>query len=349
MFFASDNGGPAHQAVLDALARANEGHTSAYGAEPAMDRVRDRLREVFEAPQAAVYLVATGTAANALALATMSNPWDTVFCTAMAHINEDECNAPEFYSGGAKLTLVGDRDARMDPQALHAAIAAEESRGVHGPQRGPVSITNATEKGTVYTPAEVAALSGVARDFGLQTHLDGARFANALVALDCTPAEMTWRAGVDAVSFGGTKNGLMGAEAVILFDPEKAWEFELRRKRGAHLFSKHRYLSAQMEAYLGDDLWLEMARRANATCAHLAEGLRQQGSVEFLHEPQANIIFARFPRRLHKRLLDAGAYYYVWDGDPHTGDPDALLTARLVCDWSIGIAGADAFLSAMRG
>jgi len=349
MFFASDNGGPAHPAVIDALARANEGYTSAYGAEPAMDRVRDRLRDMFEAPDASVYLVATGTAANALALATMSNPWDTVFCTAMAHINEDECNAPEFYSGGAKLTLVGDRDAKMDPRALQAAIAAEESRGVHGPQRGPVSITNATEKGTVYTPSEIAALTGIARDFGLKTHLDGARFANGLVALGCTPAEMTWKAGIDAVSFGGTKNGLIGAEAVILFDPEKAWEFELRRKRGAHLFSKHRYLSAQMEAYLGDDLWLEMARRANATCARLADGLRQQGSVEFLHQPDANIIFARFPRRLHKRLLDAGAYYYVWDGDPHEGSPEDPLTARLVCDWSIGPEGVDAFLSVMRG
>jgi len=349
MFFASDNGGPAHPAVIDALARANEGYTSAYGAEPAMDRVRDRLRDMFEAPDASVYLVATGTAANALALATMSNPWDTVFCTAMAHINEDECNAPEFYSGGAKLTLVGDRDAKMDPHALQAAIAAEESRGVHGPQRGPVSITNATEKGTVYTPSEIAALTGIARDFGLKTHLDGARFANGLVALGCTPAEMTWKAGIDAVSFGGTKNGLIGAEAVILFDPEKAWEFELRRKRGAHLFSKHRYLSAQMEAYLGDDLWLEMARRANATCARLADGLRQQGSVEFLHQPDANIIFARFPRRLHKRLLDAGAYYYVWDGDPHEGSPEDPLTARLVCDWSIGPEGVDAFLSVMRG
>jgi len=237
----------------------------------------------------------------------------------------------------------------MDPHALQAAIAAEESRGVHGPQRGPVSITNATEKGTVYTPSEIAALTGIARDFGLKTHLDGARFANGLVALGCTPAEMTWKAGIDAVSFGGTKNGLIGAEAVILFDPEKAWEFELRRKRGAHLFSKHRYLSAQMEAYLGDDLWLEMARRANATCARLADGLRQQGSVEFLHQPDANIIFARFPRRLHKRLLDAGAYYYVWDGDPHEGSPEDPLTARLVCDWSIGPEGVDAFLSVMRG
>jgi threonine aldolase len=349
MFFASDNGGPAHPSVIEAIAKANEGYTSAYGVEAGMDRVRSRLREVFEAPEAAIYLVATGTAANSIALATLSNPWDTVFCTSMAHINEDECNAPEFYSGGAKLTLVGDQDAKMSPDALRAAIAAEESRGVHGPQRGPVSITNATEKGTVYSPSEISTLTGIAQDFGLKTHLDGARFANALVSQGCTPAEMTWKAGIDAVSFGGTKNGLMGVEAVILFDPDKAWEFELRRKRGAHLFSKHRFLSAQMEAYLADDLWLDLAARANATCARLADGMRAHDSVEFLHEPAANIIFARFPRKLHKKLLEAGAQYYVWDGDAHQGDPDEPLTARLVCDWSIGTEGAEAFLAAMRG
>lgn len=344
MFFASDNAGPAHPAVLAALARANDGYARAYGADAIMDRVRARIREVFEAPEAAVYLVATGTAANSLILATLAKPWQTVFCSPVAHIHEDECNAPEFFSGGAKLTLVPATDAKITPDALRARIAAEQTRGVHGPQRGPVSITQATEKGTVYAPDEIAALCAVARDHGLKVHMDGARFANALVSLGCTPAEMTWKAGIDAVSFGGTKNGLMGVEGVIFFDPAHAWEFELRRKRGAHLFSKHRYLSAQMEAYLEGDLWLSMARAANAACARLARGLRAAG-LELLWEAQANLLFFRAPRRLHQHLIAAGAVYYVWDGDPDTGDPDEPLTARLVCDWSMTDDTVDRFLA----
>ena len=348
MFFASDNAGPAHPQVMQALLDANAGYAMPYGNDPIMDEVRTRLREIFEAPEAAIYLVATGTAANALALATLGQPWQTVFCSPVAHIHEDECNAPEFYSGGAKLTLVGDSD-KITPEALRAAILSEETRGVHGPQRGPVSITNVTERGTLYTCAEIAALSDVARGFGLPVHLDGARFANALVALDCTPAEMTWKAGVDALSFGGTKNGLPGVEAVIFFDPAKAWEFELRRKRGAHLFSKHRYLSAQMLAFLTDDLWRTSARRANANAAHLAAGLRAIPGAGFLHEPQANMIFATLPRATHKRLHEAGAVYYLWSGTLEGDAPDEPLAARLVCDWSLPVEQIDAFLAIAAG
>jgi len=306
MFFASDNAGPAHPQVMQAMVDANTGYAMPYGNDPIMAEVRARMRAIFEAPEAAVYLVATGTAANSLALATLGQPWQTVFCSPVAHIHEDECNAPEFYSGGAKLTLVGDSD-KMTAETLRAAIKAEETRGVHGPQRGPVSITNVTERGRVYTCDEIRALCDVAQEFGLPVHLDGARFANAQVALGCTAAEMTWKAGVDAVSFGGTKNGLPGVEAVIFFDPAKAWEFELRRKRGAHLFSKHRYLSAQMLAFLSDDLWLSSARRANANAARLIEGLKAIPAAGFLHEPQANMVFATLPRATHKRLHEAGA------------------------------------------
>ncbi len=342
MFFASDNSGPVPQQVLDALAEANEGYAMAYGADALMDKVRDRLRETFEAPEAAVYLVATGTAANSLALATLGAPWQTVFCSPVAHIHQDECNAPEFYSGGAKLTLVPGGD-KMTAEALRATIAGEETRGVHGPQRGPVSITQVTERGGVYSLEELRALTAVAEEFDLPVHLDGARFANALVALGCSPAEMTWKAGVDAVSFGGTKNGLMGVEAVIFFDPRHAWEFELRRKRGAHLFSKHRYLSAQMAAYLRDDLWLDLARKANANCAHLVEGLRSAGA-SFLHEPEANIVFASFPRETHRRLMDAGAVYHLWGGELEGGPEDETLPCRLVCDWSLPRAEIDRFV-----
>ncbi|MCB1339531.1 MAG: low specificity L-threonine aldolase [Pseudooceanicola sp.] len=346
MYFASDNSGPVLPGVMAALAQANDGYALPYGADPIMAGVRARIREIFEAPEAAVYLVATGTAANSLALATLVQPFGTVFCSPVAHIHEDECNAPEFYSGGAKLTLVPGGD-KMTADALRETIAKEETRGVHGPQRGPVSITQVTERGSVYALDELAALCGVARKFGLPVHLDGARFANALVALGCSPAEMTWKLGVDAVSFGGTKNGCMGVEAVIFFDPAKAWEFELRRKRGAHLFSKHRYLSAQMAAYLEGDRWLEAARAANAACARLADGLRAAGAT-FLFEPQANMIFARFPRAAHKRLHESGAMYYLWDG-PLEGDPAEDVACRLVCDWSATEANIDRFLALVRG
>ena len=343
MFFASDNAGPALPEIMTALADCNRGYAPAYGADALMLDVQAELRRIFEAPEAAVYLVATGTAANSLCLATLTRPFDTVFCTPAAHIHEDECNAPEFFTGGAKLTLVPGVD-KMTPETLRKTIAAEESRGVHGPQRGPVSLTQVTERGTVYSLDELTALTEVARSFGLPVHMDGARFANALVALGCTPAEMTWKSGIDALSFGGTKNGCMGVEAVIFFDPAKAWEFELRRKRGAHLFSKHRYLSAQMIAYLHDGLWLDAARKANAACARLAEGLRAAGA-EFAHPPQANMIFAALPRATHQRLMAAGAQYHLWAGALDGGDRDEMLTARLVCDWSASDADTDAFLS----
>ena len=348
MFFASDNSGPAHGAIVDAMACANQGYAMPYGSDAIMDEVRAQIRDLFEAPEAAVYLVATGTAANSLALACYCQPYETVFCSSVAHIHEDECNAPEFYSGGAKLTLVGS-DNKMGAEALRASIANEETRGVHGPQRGAVSITQVTERGGVYSLDELNALTAVAKDFDLPVHLDGARFANALAALGCTPAEMTWKAGVDVVSFGGTKNGCIGVEAVILFDPKKAWEFELRRKRGAHLFSKHRYLSAQMQAYLTDDLWLNSAKQANANCARLTAGLQAIEGVNFLHTPQANIIFCAFPRAVHQRLHDAGALYHVWSGSLEGDDPDETLEARLVCDWSISHTDIDQFLNVMRG
>ena len=342
MFFASDNSGPVHPQVLEALTEANQGYAMGYGADPQMEAVTAKLKDLFEAPEAAIFLVATGTAANSLALATLSDPFQTIFCTPVAHIHEDECNAPEFYTSGAKLTLVPGGD-KISAEALRDTIAKEETRGVHGPQRGPVSLTQITERGTVYTLDELQAISAVAKDFGLPVHMDGARFANALVALDCSPAEMTWKAGIDVVSFGGTKNGLMGVEAVIFFDPKHAWEFELRRKRGAHLFSKHRYLSAQMQAYLQDDLWLTSAREANATCAHLADGLRQTGA-DFLHSPDANVIFATLPRATHKRLFEAGAVYHLW-GTSLDGPDKEKIAARFVCDWSLSRELVNRFLA----
>lgn len=348
MNFASDNGGPAHQQIIAALTSANEGFAPSYGAEDAMTELRAQMRDIFEAPEAAIYLVATGTAANALALATLAQPWQTIYCTPLAHINCDECQAPEFYTGGSKLTLVG-ADDKMTPEALDHAIAAAGHGNVHVAQPGPVSLTQVTEMGRLYSLEELGALSGVAAAHGLPVHLDGARFANALVALGCSPAEMTWKAGIDAVSFGGTKNGCIGVEAVILFNPEKAWEFELRRKRAAHLFSKHRFLSAQMLAYLADDLWLTSARAANARAARLAQGLGTLPDCHFLAEPQANMIFATLPRATHQRLREAGARYHLNCGPLETGPEDEPLPMRLVCDWSIGEAEIDRFIDIAKG
>ncbi len=350
MWFSSDNAGPAAPEIMDAMVKANGMYSAAYGADPIMDRVRDRIRDLFEAPEAAVYLVATGTAANSLALATLVQPWQTVYCHRNAHIEEDECAAPEFYTGGAKLTLLDGKDAKITPSSLQHAIDFTGRAGVHNVQKGALSITNTTENGTVYTLDEIRALTSIARAAEIPVHLDGARFTNALVSLGCTPAEMTWKSGIDVVSFGGTKNGLVGVEAVILFDPARAWEFELRRKRGGHLFSKHRYLSAQMEAYLTNDLWLDMARKANAMAARLSAGILALPEARLDHPTEANIVFASWPRKGHKAAQEAGAHYYFWPFDQSLDGPDdELLSARLVCNWSTTEAEVDNFLKTIAG
>lgn len=348
MFFASDNTGPVHPKIMAALNNANQGYAMPYGNDALMDQLQTKIRELFEAPDAAVYLVSTGTAANSLALATITKPWETIFCSALSHIHEDECNAPEFFTGGAKLTLVDGVDAKINPDNLRAKIQAEETRGVHGPQRGPISITQVTERGSVYSLNEIRALCDIAKTYNLPTHLDGARFANALVSLNCSPAEMTWQAGIDVVSFGGTKNGCMGVEAVIFFDPKHAREFEMRRKRGGHLPSKNRFLAAQMLAYLTDELWLECARSANAAARRLADGLKQIAGATFLYQPDANLIFAGWSRAGHQRLHEAGAQYYLWEGQLQGADENEILSARLVADWSASAENIDRFLALIR-
>jgi len=345
MFFASDNGGPAAPEVIAAISRANQGAAMPYGADPIMDSVRKKIRELFEAPEAAVYLVATGTAANALALASLVQPWQTIFCHRVAHIEEDECGAPEFYTGGSKLTLLDGENGKIDPEGLSNTIAYTGRAGVHNVQKGALSLTNATEAGTVYTVEEVTTLCNIAKKHDLPCHMDGARFANALVRLGCTPAELTWKAGIDVLCFGGTKNGLLGVEAVIWFNPKPVWEFELRRKRGGHLFSKHRFLSAQMDSYLTDDLWAELARKANRAADRVAKGILQLPGASLLHPVEANAIFARWPRKGHVKAQEAGAKYYHWPFDqPLVGPPDDSISARLVCNWATTDAEIDAFL-----
>ncbi len=339
MRFASDNTSGAAPEVMAAVVQVNEGYDRSYGADAAMGRVTELVRTLFDAPEAVVHLVATGTAANALAIATHCPPWGAVFCHTHAHVAEDECNAPEFYSG-AKLVLVPGDHGKMTPATLGDALANTGTGGVHGVQRGMLTLTNVTEAGTLYTPEELAALTALAKAHDLPCHLDGARFANALVATGATPAAMTWAAGIDVLSLGGTKNGCMGVEGVVFFDPKKAWEFELRRKRGGHLWSKNRFLAAQMEAYLTDNLWLRLASQANAMGQRLAAGLAQKPGASQRHPVQANMQFPEWPEGTHARLEAAGAVYNRYPATPGREG------ARLVTSWSTTEADVDQFLSA---
>ena len=335
---------------MEALHKANEGYAMPYGHDPIMDSVRQKIRDLFEAPDAAVYLCATGTSANSIALACLCQPWQTVFAHRNSHVEEDECGAPEFFTSGAKITLVDGKDAKMDPNALATAIDFAGRGGVHNVQRGAVTLTNTTENGAVYSVSDVTEIARVAKSFDLPVHMDGARFANAIAATNASPAEMTWKAGVDVLTFGGTKNGLLGVEAVILFDPQKAWEFELRRKRSGHLFSKHRYLSAQMDAYVTDGLWMQMARAANDAAARLSAGILEIDGASLLHPCQANSIFASWPRGGHRRAQDAGAAYYLWPMDQTMDGPDdETVSARLVCSWCTTDENIDDFLRLLRG
>lgn len=348
MWFTSDNAGPAHPEVLQGLVAANEGYASSYGADPIMDQVKAKIRDIFEAPEAEIFLVATGTAANVLSLATICPPWGTIYCHRNSHIEEDECGGPEFFTGGSKLTLLDGADAKIDPEGLEKSLESTARAGVHNVQKGALSLTNATEAGAVYSLSEIKALTALAKTHEIPVHMDGARFTNALVHMGCSAADMTWRAGVDILSFGGTKNGLIGVEAVILFDPAKAWEFELRRKRGAHLFSKHRFLSAQMLAYLTDDLWLRSARQANQMASELARGLLQTEGAKLLHPVEANAVFAAWPRKGHKQVQEAGGHYYFWPFDQELEGPgDELLSARLVCNWATTREEIDRFVKAV--
>ena len=343
MFFTSDNASGAAPEIMAALARANEGFARSYGADEIMARVTKRVRDVFDHPESAVYLVATGTAANSLALGLYAQPWSAVYAHENAHIAVDECGAPEFYTGGAKLVAVPGDHGKMTPESLGVALARTPQGDVHSVQRGMVSITNVTEAGTVYTSAEVAALTAVAKAHGLPCHLDGARFTNALITTNASAAEMTWQAGVDVLSFGGTKNGCLGVEAVVIFDPAKAWEFELRRKRGGHLFSKHRFLSAQMEAYLTDDLWLRLAGHANSMGARLASGITATPDAHFNHPVQANMLFPVWRSGTHALLEEMGAAY------TRLPAPTGREAARLVTSWNTTDAEIDNLVAVIAG
>ncbi len=268
MNFRSDNTAAAAPEILAALITANEGRAVSYGDDAVTKAVTAQFCELFER-DVEIFLTATGTAANAISIAALTEPWSAVLCHREAHIETDENGAPEFYSNGAKLVLIDGPAAKIAPEALREALTRNQ-RGVHSVKPAALSITNATERGAAYAPGEVAALSAIAHEAGLGVHMDGARFANALVHLNCTPADLTWRAGVDILSFGASKNGAIAAEAIVVFDPARVRDIARLRKRGGHLLSKHRYIAAQMRAYLDGGLWLKLAGRANTLAARIA-------------------------------------------------------------------------------
>jgi|TARA_Y100000294_G_scaffold106807_1_gene99182 threonine aldolase len=292
--FASDNITGAAPEILDAIQAGNGGALPPYGNDDVTRAAEAKVAGVFETG-AAVFFVATGTAANALALSATTPPWGVIFCHAGAHANDTEAAAPEFFSGGAKLIAIDGEDGKITAAALATAIAGAHAGNVHHAQPAAVSITQATEAGTLYGLDEVAAISAVCRNHDLKLHMDGARFSNAVAALGCSAAEASWKAGVDVLSFGATKNGALTAEAVVLFDKELARDFGYRRKRGGHLFSKMRLLSVQWDAYVTDDLWLRNAAHANAMARRMADGLKGIDGVELTRPVQANILFPRLP------------------------------------------------------
>src|ERR1700761_1611347 len=272
--FGSDNVSPVCPPIMAALEAANRAPTGSYGADPFTERLTARACEVF-GTDLLIYPVATGTAANALALSQIAPPFGGIYCHDGAHIVTDECGAPEFFTGGAKLLGLPSATGKIRPEQVTAAIAYAQEMGVHHVRPAAISLTQQTELGTVYSAAELSAIGAVAKRHKLPLHVDGARFANALARLGCSPAEATWKQGVDVLSLGASKNGALCAEAVIFFDVGLASEFERRRKQGGHLWSKFRYLSAQLLAYLEDDLWLRNGRQANAMAERLSRGLTE--------------------------------------------------------------------------
>jgi len=335
MNFASDNWAGAHPAVAAALSGQAAGFAPAYGTSDLDRKVAARFSEIFER-EVAVYFVATGTAANSLSMTALARPGGVAFAHREAHMLEDECGAPEYFTGGARLSPVDGALGRIDPALLDRAVRRHPASFVHAGQPMAASITQATEVGTVYGLDDIRAVSGVCRTHGIPLHMDGARFANALVSLGCTPAEMTWKSGVDIVSFGGTKNGCWCAEAVVVLNPDIGRDMPFLRKRAAQLFSKSRFVAAQFDAYLADGLWLDSARHANRMAAALATAIDVSSKLRLAWAPQANEVFSIMEKATFEALQKAGAVFYDWH-PPHgyagpVGETETM--ARLVTSFA---------------
>jgi threonine aldolase len=344
MNFGSDNVYGVDPRIMAAMVEANTRLTDvSYCHDDGAKAVEDRLSEVFEKDVKA-FLVMNGTGANSLALSTICPPHGGIICHEGSHINTDECNCPELFTGGAKLVTIGGAGNKLTPQAVEARLSYFV-HGEHGSKLSAMSLSNVTELGTVYTPDEIRALTTLVKANRMKCHMDGARFANALVALGCTPAEMTWKAGIDVLSFGGTKNGGMMLEAVVFFNAELAEDFLYRRKRAGQLLSKGRYLSAQMLAYLRDDVWLSNARRANRLATQLSDGLKRSNSVRISNPTQANEVFAFMPRKTFDAVQAKGAHFYDWPVDGLAKDE---VHCRFVLSFATPEEHVTQFLKLMR-
>jgi threonine aldolase len=305
----SDNVSGVAPEIIAAIAAANTGSALGYGGDALTARLRERVGEVFER-DAEIFPVVSGTAANALALAAVCRPWGAVYCHQSAHVHNTECAAAEFFTGGAKLLPLGGENHKIGLRELQTSLA---EAGFGQPQRAQpcaLSLTQATDFGTVYRPEEIAALAESVHRHGMRVHMDGARLANALAALGCTPAEMTWRAGVDVLSLGATKNGAMNADAIVAFHPDIAAELRFRCRRGGHVPSKMRFLSAQLIAYLEDGLWLRLAQRANRAAALIAAGVAGIAGIELVAPVEVNEVFLRGSEAAFARAEQQGLQFY---------------------------------------
>jgi threonine aldolase len=320
--FASDNTAPICPEVWVALQEANTDYAAAYGEDRWTARVCDRIREIFET-DCYVYFVFTGTAANALALAQVCQSFRSIICHQNAHIQTDECGAPEFFTGGSKLLLVGGGNGKIDFGQTKALLMRQNELHSHKP--GVISIAQATEFGTVYTRDEIAAVADLARSYQLFVHMDGARFANAVASLDCVPKTITWEVGVDVLCFGGTKNGTAAGELVIFFNKEVSREFEYRVKQAGQLGSKMRFLAASWMGLLMGDVWLRNAQHANRAARELARRLQSNASVDIVFPVEANAVFARMDDQIAGGLQVRGWRFYKFI------EPDVY---RLMCSWS---------------
>ena len=334
MRFMSDNTATVCPEILAALAEANRGLAVAYGDDPWTQRL-DEVLGAFFGVEVRAFPVCTGTAANALALATLTPPYGAIFAHHEAHIACDECGAPGFFSGGAQLALLDGEQGKLSAATLAQAIEAHPV-SVHNVQPAAVSVSQASELGGAYRPEEITALCNVAHAHGLKVHMDGARFANAVRFLGCHPGDVTWRAGVDVLSFGATKNGALAAEAVVFFDRSLVRDFELRRKRAGHLLSKSRFVSAQLLAYLETGLWRTNAEFAN----RLARKIGEAAGARLLHPVEANEVFVRLGDAGKEALRSAGFEFYDW-GAPASGE------ARLVASWDQSERDVEALCAAL--
>ncbi len=343
MFFASDNWAGVAPQINQALLDNSAGKVSGYGAGVLDKKVEARLSEIFER-QVAVFFVSTGTAANSIAIAASAKPGSVTFCHSEAHVNIDECGGPEFFSS-SRLCPVAGPQGKMDPRALRKAIANYPASFVHHGRPGSITLTQATEVGTVYSLDEIREISEIARENAIPMHMDGARFANALVSLDVTPAEMTWKSGMDFLSFGGTKNGCWCAEALVCFNEDARQEIAFHHKRAGQLLSKSRFVSAQFDAYLNDDLWISLARHANGMTRKLADALGKSNHVRLAWEPQANEIFVIMDKKTAAGLRAKGAAFFEWQ--PPLACPDLLAEHedlyRLVTSFATSTEEVDAF------